>query len=438
MNLSLEILLILLLIALNGWFAMSELAIVSARRSRLAARAAEGSKGAQAALLLVDNPARFLSSVQIGITLVGVLAGAYSGATLADKLDVWITATYPAVPTELAGALALAVVVGSITYASLIVGELVPKQIALADPERIAARVARPMMVMARLAAPLVWLLEQSSRLVLVLLRIRITSESGVTQEEVKAMIAEGAESGVFEPQERELLSGVMRLADRKVRAVMTPRADIVWLDLDSDPAALLQTLHECPHSRFPVGHGGIDTLSGVVQAKDLLDGLLDGRPIDFAATVRPLPVVGESAPALRVLDLLKDSPIHMVLVVDEYGAVEGIVTAADILSSILGSLSEHGEDYEGSLRQQADGRWLVDGDVALDVAAERLGCAALRGETGTYVTIAGFILARSRHIPVSGETITCDGWTFEVLAMDGHRIDKLRITPPGDDVTPD
>jgi len=430
MSLSLEILLIVFLVAINGWFAMSELAIVSARRPRLAARAAEGDKGARAALLLAENPARFLSSVQIGITLVGVLAGAYSGATLADKLALWLATTYP-VLAEAAEALALAVVVGSITYASLIVGELVPKQIALGDPERIAAGVARPMVLIARFTAPLVWLLEGSSRLVLALLRIRPIAESGVTEEEVKAMIAEGTETGVFAPQERELLSGVMRLADRKVRAVMTPRADIVWLDLESEPEALLQTLRACPHSRYPVGRGGIDTLSGVVQAKDLLDSLLDGRPLDLAAAMRPLPVVGDSAPALRAMDLLKDSPIHMALVVDEYGAIEGIITAADILSSILGSLSEHGEAYEGSLVQESDGSWLLDGDVALDLAAERLGCAALRDKTADYVTVAGFILARCRHIPVAGEIITCDGWDFEVLAMAGHRIDKVRVTPP-------
>ncbi|MFD2234437.1 hemolysin family protein [Phaeospirillum tilakii] len=430
MSLGFEILLILLLIIINGWFAMSELAIVSARRARLAAQAAEGGKGAAAALRLADNPARFLSSVQIGITLVGVLAGAYSGATLAEKLAHWIGATLP-VSAEAAEALALALVVGSISYATLIVGELVPKQIALANPERIAAWVARPMALLARLASPLVWLLELSSRLVLGLLRIRPGSESGVTEEEVKAMIAEGTESGVFAPQEREMLSGVMRLADRKVRAVMTPRADIVWLDLDADPAALLATLRASPHSRFPVGRGGIDSLSGVVQAKDLLDRLLDGRTPDLAAAVRPLPVVGESTPALRVLDLLKGSPIHMALVVDEYGAVEGIVTAADLLSSILGSLSEHGEEYEGSLDQDADGSWRIDGDVAIDLAADRLGCPALRERTGDYVTVAGFVLARCRHIPAAGETIECDGWRFEVTAMDGHRIDTLRVIPP-------
>lgn len=425
-----EIAVIVVLVVLNGWFAMSELAIVSSRKARLAARAAEGSKGAQTALALAENPARFLSSVQIGITLVGILAGAYSGATLTDKFSLWIAQTLP----SLAGAapiLSMAVVVGAITYASLIVGELVPKHIALSNPEGVAAMVARPMAFIARLAAPVVWVLEHSSHLALKLLGVKQSAEQTVTEEEVKAMIAEGTESGVFEPQEKELLSGVMRFGDRRIRAIMTPRSDVVWIDLTWSTEKMIQRMRECPHSRFPVCQGDPNEVVGVIQSKDLLNNFFDGQPLDVAALVRPLDVVHDNAPALFVLELLKRSPIHMALVVDEYGSVEGIVTAADILSTIVGSLSEHGEDYDGAIIQREDGSWLIDGDVAVDEAADKTGCRALLSDGGEYSTVAGFILSKSRSIPTAGEHFLWDGWRFEVLDMDGRRIDKILISRP-------
>lgn len=425
MRIAFEIAVIIFLVVLNGWFAMSELAIVSARRARLAARAAEGSRGARAALTLAENPTRFLSSVQIGITLVGVLAGAYSGATLAEQLGAAIAEALPFAAAAAPG-IAIALVVGAITYASLIVGELVPKQIALANPEAIAEKVARPMARVARLAAPLVWLLEHSSRAVLGVLGIRKADDQTVTEEEVKAMIAEGTESGVFEPEEQEMIAGVMRFGDRRVRAIMTPRADLVWLDLDWEEAEIVRTLRDCPHSRLPVCRGSFDEVLGVVQAKDLLNGVLDGRPLEVAAAVRPLEVVHDNAPALHALDVLKRSDIHMALVVDEYGGVEGIVTAADILGSILGSLSEHGEEYQGTIIERDDGSWLLDGDVAADLAAERLGCRPMKEAGGGYHTAAGFMLSNFRTIPSAGDHFVRDGWRFEVVDMDGRRIDKV------------
>ncbi|WP_096702200.1 hemolysin family protein [Magnetospirillum sp. 15-1] len=428
MRLAFEIAVIIALVVLNGCFAMSELAIVSARRARLAARAAEGSKGAKAALALADNPTRFLSSVQIGITLVGVLAGAYSGATLADQLGAAIALHFPFAATAAPG-VAMAVVVGAITYASLIVGELVPKHIALANPEAIAERVARPMAMVARLTAPLLWLLEGSSHALVRLLGIRKSDDQTVTEEEVRAMIAEGTESGVFQPEEKEMIAGVMRFGDRRIRGIMTPRADMAWIDLDWEADDIRKTLRDCLHSRLPVCRGGVDETLGVVQAKDLLDAALDGRPLDVAAAVKPLAVVHDNAPALHVLDVLKQSDIHMALVVDEYGSVEGIVTAADILGSILGSLSEHGEEYQGTITEREDGSWLLDGDVAVDLAAERLGCRVMKEGGGDYDTAAGFILSEVRAIPSAGDHFVKDGWRFEVVDMDGRRIDKILVS---------
>ncbi|CCG08273.1 hemolysin family protein [Pararhodospirillum photometricum] len=429
MSLALELAVIAFLVILNGWFAMSELAILSARRAVLSTQASQGSRGARVALQLADNPGRFLSSVQIGITLVGILAGAYSGATLADKLAVWIIATWPTLAAA-ADALAIALVVGAITFASLILGELVPKQIALAAPERVAALVARPMVGVARLALPLVWILEASTRLILRLLGLT-NGPREVTQEEVKALIAEGTQNGLFGTQEKEMLSGVLRLGERKIRALMTPRTELVLIDLSWDDERIRRTVRESHHSRFLVCQGDPDEVIGVVQSKDMLDAFLDERPFAIASVVRPLEVVHENAPALQVLTLLRQSTIHMALVVDEYGSIEGIVTATDVLAAIVGSLAEHGEEYEGALFAREDGSWLLDGDVAMDLAAERLGCRLPPGAEADFSTVAGFILWRSSTVlPKVGAQVIWDGWCFEVVDMDGRRIDKVLVSP--------
>ncbi len=432
MSLAFEIAVIVFLVLLNGAFALSEMAIVSSRKARLAARAAEGGKGAKMALELAENPGRFLSSVQIGITLVGILAGAYSGATLATQFEAWLN-RFPLLD-PVAEVLSLAVVVGAITYASLIVGELVPKQVALSDPERVAVLVARPMALVARFASPLVWLLEGSSKLALAILGVKQSADQSVTEEEVKAMIAEGTQSGVFEPQEQELLSGVMRFGDRRVRGIMTPRNDMVSIDLDWDHDHIVQVMQASPHSRMPVYRGNSDDILGVVQAKDLLNTYLSGLDLRLEESVKPVPVVHDNSPALLVLDTLKGSDIHMALVVDEYGSVEGIVTAADILSAILGGLSEHGEDYEGAIVTRQDGSWLVDGSVAVDVARDRLNCRVLGGEDADYDTLAGFILSKSRSIPSAGDFFIWQGWRFEVVDMDGRRIDKVLVSRQDED----
>ncbi|CAA7615908.1 hemolysin family protein [Magnetospirillum sp. SS-4] len=426
MTLALELAVIGFLVILNGWFAMSEMAVVSARRARLAARAADGSRGAEAALALADNPGRFLSSVQIGITLIGILAGAYSGATLTSQLAAWI-AQWPALAPA-ADILSMAVVVGAITYASLIFGELVPKHIALANPEGIAALIARPMTRVARLAAPAVWLLEHSSQAILAILRIRKSDDSAVTEEEVRAMIAEGTETGVFNPREQELLAGVMRFGDRKVRAIMTPRSEVEMIGLDWDFERIRATLRQSRHSRFPVFRGDSDDVIGLVQAKTVLHALLDGGALDVAGLVEPLEVVHDNGPALRVLDTLRGSAIHMALVVDEYGSVQGVVTPSDILGAIAGRLEDGDGDEGESLVRRDDGSFLVDGDMAADLVAERIGCRIMDEDDADYATVAGFILAKSRTIPATGDSFVWGGWRFEVVDMDGRRIDKVMI----------
>jgi putative hemolysin len=424
MSVAFEIAIVALLLAVNGFFAMSELAIVSARRVRLQAWVAEGRRGARLALALAEDPGKFLSSVQIGITLVGILAGAYSGATLAGEL-ARVLAEMPRL-APFAEGLSIAVVVGGITYASLIVGELVPKQIALANPEAVASAVAGPMTVLAKLASPVVWILEVSSRLLMAALRIHRSADHAMTEEEVKAVIAEGVEAGAIEREEREMMSAVLRLGDRKVKAIMTPRHDLDWIDLTWNTDRVRHAIRNCPHSRLPVCDGDISNVIGVVQAKDIADRLLDGGPFELRPLVRELAVVHNNSPALNILELLRRSTIHMALVVDEYGSVEGIVTATDILSSIVGSLSEHGQDYEPGAVQREDGSWLMDGDLLVDMAAERLGFPGILPEGEDYTTLAGFVLANLRAIPTAGDHFFRDGWRFEVVDMDGRRIDKI------------
>lgn len=426
-----EIGIVVFLLILNGWFAMSEMAIVSSRRARLEAMAEQGSRGAQTALRLAENPGRFLSSVQIGITLVGILAGAYSGATLAEPLGIWLGAQ--GFSESAASILSIAIVVGSITYLSLIVGELVPKQIALGNPEAVAALVAPAMTLVAKVAAPVVFVLDLSSRLLLTVLRLKNDRDQSVTEEEIRAIIAEGTKTGILEPEEKELMAGVMRFGDRSIRAIMTPRRDIVAIDLDWDPERIVEVITGSNHSRFPVYRGEIDQVQGIVHAKDLLDGTMANRAIDIEQALKPVEVVPDTAPALNVLELLRRSPVHMVLVVDEYGSVEGIVTAADILSGIVGSLASEEDEDTSAIVRRADGSWLVDADLPVDLVADKIGCRALDDPDRDYETLAGFILSVSKAIPTTGDVLSWQGWRFEIVDMDGRRIDKVLMNAPPD-----
>jgi putative hemolysin len=429
--LALELAVVALLIVLNGFFAMAELALVSARRPRLAALAERGSAGAAAALRLLDNQARFLSSVQIGITLIGVLAGAFGGATLAEDLAGWLETL--GLRPGTAETVGVAVVVAAITYLSLVVGELVPKQIALRDPERVAALAAPPMAALARLAAPLVGLLEVSSRLVLRLLGRHKEPERRVTEEEIRLLVAEGESAGAVEPQERRMIARVLRLGDRSVRALMTPRPEVDWVDLDQGPPAVLERLRASPHARLPAARGAIDEAVGVLHAKDVLRQITGagdggGAAPDLAALVRPAPAVHDNVDALDVLEALRTSPVDMAFVVDEHGTFEGVVTAADLLEAIAGQFAAHEAEAEPAAARREDGSWLLAGAQPADDMAELLKLTL--PERRDYHTVAGFALGRLGRFPRLGDAFEFGGWRFEVVDIDGRRIDKVLAQP--------
>ena len=422
-----QVVIVLLLMLLNAFFAMSEIAVVSSRRARLQPMAEAGNRGARAALDLLEEPTRFLSAVQTGITLVGVFAGAYSGATLAQPLSVWFQ-RFPLL-APYAYPIAIALVVAAITYLSLVIGELVPKRIAMNNAEGIAAFVARPMTIIARVGSPLVWLLRVSTEGILRLLRVPLSPNNAVTEEEVKTMIAEGTEGGVFHEMERDMIDGVLRLADRSVRSVMTQRLEVIWLDPRDSPEDIRSEIIDSGHSRFPVARGTLDEFEGIIQAKDLLDQMMRGGTIDMTvALLQPL-VVHDKTPVLRLLDMFRTSLVHMAVVVDEYGSVEGVVTPTDILTAIAGDLPEGSDMEEQEAVQRADGSWLVDGMMAIDDAARVLGKSDMRAD-GDYNTLAGFVLAEVEHLPVAGESFEWESLRFEVVDMDGRRIDKVLVTP--------
>ncbi|PSJ58237.1 hemolysin family protein [Pseudaminobacter soli (ex Li et al. 2025)] len=417
-----ELAIVVVLICVNGLLAMSELAIVSARPARLKAMIDRDVRGAGRALELGSNPGRFLSTVQFGITLVGILSGAFSGATLGQRLSQMLMDN--GMSSGVANALGVGLVVAVITYASLIVGELVPKQIALRNPEQIAARVAPIMNVLAMAGAPLVWLLDISGRSVLWLLGQRGESEEKVTDEEIKMLVAEAEHHGTIESDERRMIAGVMRLGDRAVRAVMTPRPEIDWLNLHADEASIRKLLIETHHSRLPAGEGSIDAMVGVVQTREILATILLGRGFDAAKHVRPAPIVHDQADALDVLATLKESDIPMALVHDEYGHFEGIVTPADILEAITGVFRADIDESDFAPVQREDGSWLLAGYMPADEMADLLDIDL--PENRDYETVAGYVLAHMHHLPATGESVDAQGWRFEVVDLDNRRIDKI------------
>ena len=421
-----EVLVIILLILLNAFFAMSEMALVSSRRARLQQMAEEKrSKGARAALELSENPGNFLSTVQVGITLIGIVAGAYGGATLAERLGLILDAEVSWI-APYGQQVAFAIVVALITYFSLIVGELVPKRMALVNAERIAATVAGPMGVLSRVAMPLVWLLGVSTGGLMKLLRLPTAREQTVTEEEVKSLIKEGTQTGVFEPAERKMIEGVFRLSDRTARSIMTPRPDLVWLDLDDPSDVIAREIQASGYSRFLVCRGDVDEVQGIVSSKALLDQALQGQPFNLrAAMVKPL-VVHDGTPVLRLLELFKQATVHMAVVVDEYGSVEGIATVTDIMEAIAGEMPEPGQDSDSAV-QREDGSWLVDGMTPIEEVEVLVGVKGLKGE-GDFHTIAGFMLDHLGHVPTAAEHFHWGGMRFEVVDMDGRRIDKVLI----------
>lgn len=423
MAIGLELLLILLLVLLNGAFAMSELAIVSARRSRLIAMQRKGSAGAAAALALADDPQRFLPTVQVGITLVGILAGAFGGARLSGGIGQAI-ATIPAL-APFAEEIAFALVVLLITYLSLIMGELVPKQLALRHPERLAVVVARPLTWLSRATGPVVWVLSTSSAAVLRLFGRHTPSDQSVTEEEVKAMVAEGATSGAIETEEREMIERVLRLADKPVRALMTPRTELEWIDRTAPAEDVVARLRASPVTRFVVADGRVDNVVGVVAAKDLLDQLLAGGPLSVQAATRQPLVLPDTLSALDALERLRADAIGIALVMDEYGSFEGVVTASDLLEAIVGELGAPEPTESKPAVQRHDGSLLLDGMMASDELKARLSLPDLPRE-GTYHTVAGLMLALLQRVPKEGDRIAWAGWRFEIVDMDGRRVDKV------------
>jgi putative hemolysin len=414
------------LIALNGVFAMSELAIVSARRPRLDAMARKGSKGAARAMALSADPGRFLSTVQIGITLIGIIAGAYSGASLGGPTGERLAML--GVRQDWAETLGFTLVIAVTTFVSLVIGELVPKQFALRAPEPIAAVMALPMQWLARLTAPFVWLLDNTSALIFRILRLKRETQSHVTAEELHLIVAEASKSGVIEESERAIISGVVRLADRPVREVMTPRTEVAWVDVDASPQALHDAILESGHSRLLIAEGSVDKVIGVVQARDIVAALLNRKVLDLRALMRTAPILPDQVDAMDALAVLRGADVPMALVHDEYGHFEGIVTPVDLLVAIAGGFaSDADDDGEPALVEREDGSLLVAGWMAADSLAERLGLTL--PEDRDYATAAGLVLETLKHIPETGEWFEAQGWRFEVIDMDGRKIDKLLVS---------
>ena len=399
-----EVLIALVLIALNGLFALSELAVVSSRKARLKTMVDQRRPGAQAALALAEDPGRFLSTVQIGITLVGILAGAFSGAALSRQLDAILEGW--GVSTRVAEPLAYVLVIGAITYLSVIIGELVPKNFALKNPEGIACGVAPLMRLISRLAAPVVWVLDASTKLIFRrLLGVSTESASAVTDEEIKTIVAEAETAGVIETDERKMISGVMRLADRAVRGIMTPRTDVDFLDLDHEELEIKEALIRTQHSRLPVCEGGPDNMIGVVQVRELVPSLLKSESLDVRAHIRTAPVIPDTLDALDALNVLREAEVPMALVHDEYGHFDGVVTPADVLDAIAGAFrSDEGETAEPEAVMRDDGSWLLAGWMPADEMAEQLGI--ILPEKRDYETVAGLVIGELQHLPAVGEKV--------------------------------
>jgi putative hemolysin len=421
-----EIFIIFALILLNGFFALSEMAIVSSRRGRLQQYAIDGRRGAAAALKLADDPSGFLSTVQIGITVIAILSGAYGEAAIAGPFAAAL-ADVPYIGQH-ASAIATGVVISSIAFVSLIIGELVPKRLALRNPESLACMVAGPMRVLSRIAAPIVWLLSSALELVLRLFTPPSADDPRTTEEEVKTLIAEGTEAGVFEPAEKEMLEGVLRVADRSVRSIMTPRPDVVWLDLEDNIAEIYDTIAESGHSRFPVAGGDVDNIIGIIHTKDLLEQARTGAALDLKAICRDPVYIHEGTPILKLLDSFRASTVHMAVVLDEHGAVQGIVTPTDILVAIAGDLPEREDDLPSAVKR-ADGSWLLDGQMPVHEVERALQVRGLSAFEHEFTTLAGFVLYQLGHIPVPGECFDWRNWRFEVVDLDGRRIDKVVAT---------
>lgn len=430
--LNFEILLILLVILINGLLAMAEISIVSARKFRLKQRAETGSEGAQIALDLAEDPNRFLSTIQIGITLVGVFAGAFGGATVARALSDYFS-RFP-VLDPYSDVIGVAIVVVAITYLSLVVGELVPKRLALHQPERIAERVAKPMQWLSSVGRPAVFLLSASTDAVLKLFGIQAHQAPAITEEEIRGLIEQGAETGIFEAVESDMVERVLRLGDRSISSLMTPRTQIEALDVNDTLAENLLKIQQAPHAQFPVCEGSLDRILGIVHVKTLLYQSMNGKGVDLASAIEMPVFVPENMPALKVLESFQQTGRHIALVTDEYGIVQGLVTLTDILEGIVGDIPTADELANLQIVQREDGSLLLDGLLPIDQLKELLEIDTLpREERGNYQTLGGFVLNCLEKIPAPADTFHWLNWRFEVVDMDGTRVDKVLATriPP-------
>jgi len=423
-----DVLLLLALVALNGVLAMGELAVVSSREARLKAMARSGSSGAQCALDLAADPGRFLSTAQSGITLIAIFAGAFSGEKLGEPVSQRIELL--GINTDTAHTLGFGLVIVITTFISLVIGEIVPKQIALRSPEPIAVVVSRPMRILSRVVAPFVWLLDRSSAMIFTLFGLDRGSKNQVTAEELHLVVAEAQTAGVREESERAIISGIVRLADRPVREVMTPRTEIDWIDVGCSGDELRKALLETTHTRIPVAGGSIENIVGVVEIRDVVRALLENRPIDLHSLCRKAPVIPDLMDAMDALAVLRSADVPVALVHDEYGHLDGIVTPGSILAALAGTFAhdiEQGD--EPPLVEREDGSWLVSGAANADLLSDRLG-VNMPGDRD-YSTVAGFALSVLKHLPETGEVFRHDGWSFEIVDMDGRKIDKLIASPP-------
>jgi putative hemolysin len=423
---AIELIVIFLLLLANGVFAMSEIAVVTARRGRLERLAATGNQRARTALELAREPTQFLSTVQVGITLIGIVAGAFGGASLADRLDVRLEQIAWIAPFS--EAIAFTLVVGAITYLSVIIGELVPKRIALSNPERIAAAVARPMRVFAKIGAPVVSLLTKSTNALFRLLPVADRNEPAVTEEDIRALLAQGTAAGAVHEREQHIAERVLRLGDRPVSAIMTPRPDVDWIDVEDPPDTVPERLTMAMRSRFLVCEGSIDKVLGVVPATDVLVACLAGAPIDIRAHLRQPLFVPSTMPALALLEAFRTADVHVAIVLDEFGSVKGIATLNDILEDLVATGPGPASDADRDIVRRDDGSWLVDGTVPVEELAA-IGVDALSADRpSSYRTVGGLVMTELGHVPRVGERFEFGGFRFEVMDMDGRRIDRVLV----------
>ena len=427
-SIGLEITLIIILIIANGVFALSEIAIVSSRKVRLEKRAEAGSRGAKAALELANSPTQLLSTVQIGITLIGIFTGAFGGATLAKALAVYLKS----IPLLAAysDAASLFIVVSGITYLSLIIGELVPKKIALSNPEPIAAFIAIPMGFFSRITAPIVWVLSKSTEGMLALLRVKESSEPPVTEDEIKVLMEQGGEHGVFERAEMDMVERIFQLGDMRVNALMTPRTQVDWLDIEDTAEQNYRVLVESGHSRFPIAKGSLDDIVGVIYTKDLVAKGAMSENLELEDSIRNPLYVPKSMKAIKVLEMFKQTGMHIAFVIDEYGGFLGLLTIKDILEQVVGDLPSIHEHYDPDIVEREDGSWLVDGMLPIDDLKELFDLEELPGEDkDNFQTLGGFITSYLGYIPTAAEVFEWNGLRFEIMDMDRIRVDKVLVS---------